>query len=130
MARLFEANVKRLVSHADRLAHKWVKGILRSEMVKHSVTYSDLARRLVDVGVVEDEGALRNRVSRGKFSGAFLFQCLTVIGTDKVDIDLYDYIQDALSKERKHGSGGSGARRTAPQRNRIGSTRSKMVTHP
>ena len=98
MARLFEGNVKRPKSDADGLAHQWVKCLLRSEMVKRGVTYSDLARRLVDVGFVGDEGALRNRVTRGTLSGAFLFQCLTVIGTESVSADLYDFILDAKSR--------------------------------
>jgi uncharacterized protein DUF6471 len=84
---------------ADRLAHKWVKCLLRSEMVRHGVSYAALAKRLVSLGVVEEEGALRNRISRGKFSAAFFFQCLAAIGTRNVNVDLHDYILNRASKE-------------------------------
>ena len=82
------------MSNADRLAHKWVKDVLRSEMIKRGVTFDDLAGRLVDAGVVEGAGALRNRISRARFSAAFFFQCLAVMGARNVNVELYDYIRD------------------------------------
>ena len=95
------------MSDADLLAHQWVKRSLRSEMVKHGLTYADLAERLVTVGLVEEEVALRNRVSRGAFSAAFYFQCLAVIGTKTVAVELLDYIIDNKStKKGRHTSGG------------------------
>jgi hypothetical protein len=86
------------MSEANRLAQKWISFVLRSEMMKYGVTYAELSKRLVDVGVVEECGALRNRVSRGRFSGAFLFQCLAVIGTKQVNVELCDYIRNAGPK--------------------------------
>ena len=84
---------KPIMSDADRLAHKWVKCLLRSEMVRHDVTYTALAKSLVNLGVIEEDGALRNRVSRGKFSAAFFFQCLAAMGTKNVNVELYDFIR-------------------------------------
>ncbi len=58
------------------------RGIIRGEMAKRSVTYSQLTEMLESVGVTEDERNLRNKVSRGKFTAAFLLQCLKALGTE------------------------------------------------
>jgi len=84
----------------DAAAHEWVKRSLRSEMVMHGVTYAELSARLTRVGVVEEEVALRNRVSRGAFSAAFYFQCLAVIGTKTVYVELLDYIENQKSSKK------------------------------
>lgn len=60
------------------------RGIIRAEMARHNVTYSQLVERLESIGVHEDERNLRNKVSRGKFTAAFLIQCLESIGVEKV----------------------------------------------
>ena len=57
------------------------RGILRSEMAKQNVTYSQLLEKLKSIGVEEDERNLRNKVSRGKFTAAFMLQCLTALGS-------------------------------------------------
>jgi hypothetical protein len=41
------------------------KGILRGEMARRSVTYAQLAEKLAQIGVEENERNLRNKVSRG-----------------------------------------------------------------
>lgn len=56
------------------------RGILRAEMAKQNVSYSNLVERLESIGVREDERNLRNKVSRGKFTAAFMLQCLTALG--------------------------------------------------
>ena len=55
------------------------RGILRGEMAKQNVTYSQLVEKLESIGVTEDERNLRNKVSRGKFTAAFMLQCLTAL---------------------------------------------------
>ncbi len=45
------------------------------------MTYGQLVGRLAEIGVAEDERNLRNKISRGKFTAAFLLQCLTALGT-------------------------------------------------
>ena len=57
------------------------RGIIRAEMARQNVTYSQLVERLESIGVKEDERNLRNKVSRGNFTAAFLLQCLTALGT-------------------------------------------------
>ena len=56
------------------------RGIIRGEMARQNVTYAQLVERLATIGVQEDERNLRNKVSRGKFTAAFLLQCLMAMG--------------------------------------------------
>ena len=63
------------------------RGLLRAEMVKQGLTYNQLIERLKAVGVTDDERNLRNKVSRGKFTAAFLLQCLAALGTHTLHLD-------------------------------------------
>ena len=58
------------------------RGIIRGEMARQNVTYSQLVEKLASIGVQEDERNLRNKVSRGKFTAAFMLACLKAIGVD------------------------------------------------
>lgn len=58
------------------------RGIIRGEMARQGISYSQLVERLESIGVREDERNLRNKVSRGKFTAAFLLQCLSALGVD------------------------------------------------
>ena len=60
------------------------KGILKAELKRRNMTYQQLADRLSEVGVKEDEHNLRNKVARGKFTAAFLLQSLSAIGVQTV----------------------------------------------
>lgn len=62
------------------------KRLLRAEMAKRGVTYAQLVERLCEIGVPEDERNVRNKVSRGKFTAAFLLQCFKAMGARQVDI--------------------------------------------
>ena len=51
--------------------------ILKAELKRQGVTYAQLA------GMIGDkEPNVRNKLSRGKFSAAFLMECLNAIGTN------------------------------------------------
>lgn len=63
------------------------RGILRAEMAKQNVSYLQLVERLESIGVTEDERNLRNKVSRGKFTAAFLLQCLAAMGCSTVRLE-------------------------------------------
>jgi len=56
------------------------RGIIRGEMARQGVTYAQLVEKLDAIGVKEDERNLRNKVSRGKFTAAFLLACLAALG--------------------------------------------------
>jgi hypothetical protein len=62
------------------------KRLLRAEMAKRGVTYAQLVERLKEIGVEEDERNLRNKVSRGKFTAAFMLQCFRAMGARQIDI--------------------------------------------
>ncbi|WP_333829872.1 DUF6471 domain-containing protein [Pararhodobacter sp.] len=58
--------------------------ILKAELKRKGVTYAQLVERLADIGINEKEVNVANKLSRGKFSAAFLLQCLTAIGEDRL----------------------------------------------
>jgi hypothetical protein len=43
--------------------------------------------KLADIGVMDSEPNIRNKISRGKFTAVFLVQCLTAIGVRRIRID-------------------------------------------
>lgn len=69
-----------------------VKRILKSELIKRGITNQDLALRLSEIGVFETKASIDSKISRGTFSACFFFQCLTVIGCHKIEIDNLDSV--------------------------------------
>lgn len=65
----------------------YAKGVLRAEMMRKAMSYIDLVDALAAVGVRETEANLRNKVSRGSFTAAFLFQCLSAMGVKTLHLD-------------------------------------------
>lgn len=63
-----------------------VKGLLKAELKRRNVTYADLVGKLADIGVMDSEPNIRNKISRGKFTAVFLIQCLTAIGVSEVRV--------------------------------------------
>jgi hypothetical protein len=59
-----------------------VKRLLKAELARKGMTYADLVGKLADIGVMDSEPNIRNKISRGKFTAVFLIQCLEAIGTD------------------------------------------------
>lgn len=55
--------------------------LLKAELKRKGVTYAQLVERLAQLGVDEKEVNVRNKLSRGKFTAAFLLQCLEAIET-------------------------------------------------
>lgn len=54
---------------------------IKAELKRKGVTYAGLVERLAAIGVDEKEANVRNKLSRGKFTAAFLLQCLASIET-------------------------------------------------
>jgi hypothetical protein len=63
------------------------KNLLKGELKKRGVTYAQLAEKLAEIGVNENERNLNNKISRGGFSAAFMLQCLKAIGTKNLTIE-------------------------------------------
>ena len=64
-----------------------VKGMLKGELKRRGVTYADLVGKLADIGVMDSEPNIRNKISRGKFTAVFLLQCLEAIGASSLRLD-------------------------------------------
>jgi len=62
------------------------RGLLRAELKRRDIGYQQLAERLVAMGVKETPASIANKISRGKFTAAFLIQALESIGCSKVDL--------------------------------------------
>ena len=58
--------------------------LLKAELKRKGVTYAQLAERLGGLGIDEREANIRNKLSRGKFTAAFLLQCLEAIEVNEV----------------------------------------------
>ncbi|THF55809.1 DUF6471 domain-containing protein [Ollibium composti] len=58
--------------------------LLKAELKRKGVTYAHLVDKLAAIGVDEKEVNVRNKLSRGKFTAAFLLQCLKAIGADSL----------------------------------------------
>lgn len=56
-------------------------------MTRKGISYADLVVALDRIGVKESEANLRNKVSRGSFTAAFLLQCLSAMGVTTLHLD-------------------------------------------
>lgn len=61
-----------------------VKGLLKAELKRRNVSYAQLVDKLADIGVMDSEPNIRNKLSRGKFTAVFLLQCLEAIGASSL----------------------------------------------
>jgi alpha-N-acetylglucosamine transferase len=61
--------------------------LLKAELKRKGVTYSQLVEKLAEIGVDEKEVNVRNKLSRGKFTAAFLLQCLDAVGAKELRTD-------------------------------------------
>ena len=57
-----------------------VKGLLKGELKRRGISYNQLVEKLAEVGVVDSEPNIRNKLARGKFTAVFLIQCLDAVG--------------------------------------------------
>ena len=64
-----------------------VKGMLKAELKRRDVTYAQLVGKLADIGVMDSEPNIRNKISRGKFTAVFFVQCLTAIEVNSITLD-------------------------------------------
>lgn len=66
---------------------EYAKRAFRVEMQRKGMSYADLVSALAEAGVKETEANLRNKVSRGSFTAAFLFQCLAAMDVKTIHLD-------------------------------------------
>ena len=60
--------------------------ILKAELKRKGVTYAQLVEKLAEIGIDEKEVNVRNKLSRGKFTAAFLIQCLVAVGVSDLHL--------------------------------------------
>ncbi|KQT33826.1 hypothetical protein ASG29_06675 [Sphingomonas sp. Leaf412] len=65
-----------------------VSAMLKAELKRKGVTYAQLAGKLADIGVMDSEPNIRNKLSRGKFTAVFLVQCLEAIEVSSLRLSL------------------------------------------
>ena len=68
----------------DKEWEELVKGMLKAELKRRGVTYAGLVGKLADIGVMDSEPNVRNKLARGKFTAVFLIQCLEAIGASSL----------------------------------------------
>lgn len=56
------------------------KGLLKSELKRRNVSYSQLVEKLAKIGIGETEPNIRNKIARGGFTAVFFIQCLEAVG--------------------------------------------------
>jgi hypothetical protein len=62
------------------------KQLLKAEFARQGVTYKMLVKRLEAIGIKDDEKAIANRISRGRFQFTFFLQCMRALGVTEVDL--------------------------------------------
>lgn len=73
---------------AENSLWEWkVKGLLKGELKRRNITYAELVERLADIGVIDSEPNIRNKLARGKFTAVFLIQCLEAIGASTLRLE-------------------------------------------
>ena len=72
---------------SDTVWEAKVKGLLKGELKRRNVSYGQLVAKLAEIGVMDSEPNIRNKLSRGKFTAVFLIQCLEAIGSNTLRLD-------------------------------------------
>lgn len=62
------------------------KGLLKAELKRRNVSYGQLVDKLAEIGVIDSEPNVRNKLSRGKFTAVFLLQCLEAIKVSQLQL--------------------------------------------
>lgn len=63
------------------------QGLLKAELKRRGVTYAQLSAKLAEMGIQEAEPNIRNKLARGKFSAAFMLECLAAIGAQSLRLE-------------------------------------------
>lgn len=63
------------------------QGLLKAELKRRGVTYAQLSAKLAEMGIEEAEPNIRNKLARGKFSAAFMLECLKAIGVQSLRLE-------------------------------------------
>ena len=60
------------------------KNLLKAELKRRGVSYAQLAEKLGELGVHDNERNIANKISRGGFTAVFLLQVMDAIGVKEI----------------------------------------------
>jgi ribosome-binding protein aMBF1 (putative translation factor) len=63
------------------------KNTLKAELKRRGLTYAQLAEKLKERGIEENDRNLSNKISRGSFTTAFFLMCMDAIGASQLQLD-------------------------------------------
>lgn len=72
--------------------------MLKAELARRGISYKVLVVKLEALGVTETEGAIANKISRGKFSMAFFLQCMNAVGVSDVSVAVQGFDNGEIVK--------------------------------
>jgi hypothetical protein len=64
-----------------------VKGLLKAELKRRSLSYADLTEKLAEIGIKDNERNISNKIARGTFTAIFFVQCLEAIGCKVIHLE-------------------------------------------
>ncbi len=59
---------------------------VKAELKRADVGYAELARRLVEQGLVETESSVSSKLNRGTFAATFFIETMKAIGRENVNL--------------------------------------------
>ncbi len=62
------------------------RNLVRGQLMTRGMSYAALRDALAEIGIEDTEGAIKSKMSRGRFSAVFFLQCMTAIGVDWLQI--------------------------------------------
>lgn len=62
------------------------RNMLRAELMRKGLSYARLVEMLARIGIEETEAAIKNKVSRGRFTHVFFIQAMVAIGVDWIQV--------------------------------------------
>ena len=66
------------------------KQIIRAELKRRDLSYTDLASRMEGIGLKVNDRTLANKIAAGGFSAVFFLQCMEAIGVRSLPLDTGD----------------------------------------
>lgn len=62
------------------------RNMLRAELMRKGISYARLVEALDAIGIAETEAAIKNKVSRGRFTFVFFLQAMAAIGVEWMQV--------------------------------------------
>lgn len=66
--------------------NNYAKGVLQAEMARRQIKAPELVQMLGELGIEDNARNVANKIARGTFSAAFLFQCLAAMDVRNIHL--------------------------------------------